>query len=360
LIASELQILGSAQSSSAPTPTSSSIPRLQRHEILAAKVLRSLPGGATLLSIKGKQVPVKTHLRLQAGQSVTLRVKSLSPATILQLVAETGPHVKAGRMATLLNALAENTWKLTLEAILQSRSGKPALRNILALLQDNSQGLFRNPGSDLLSLLISKAGFSLESKLKKAVLAPSRSESQLEVIIQNDLKALLIKAIGQETQPQKQLKQLLSVIENVQLLNQEGLQKGGRIFVPIPIQFEDGFFTMGQLLIGRDQSEQQAQGSHAAAEPIYTARLQLTLSRLGTVRAEIKLCAKRLSLSFLVTNPTSKALIERQLKPFVQTLTDKGFEFNLAACTIADPETDMEDLISEFMPAETNILCLTA
>ncbi len=359
-MASELQILGSAQSSSASTPADISIPRLQRHEILAAKVLRSLPGGAMLLSIKGKQVPVKTHVHLHAGQSVTLRVKSLSPATILQLVADTSTHVKAGRFATLLNALAENTWKLTLEAILQSRSGKPALRNLLALIQDNSQGLFRNPGSDLLSLLISKAGFSLESKLKKAVLTPSRNEFQVESIIQNDLKALLLRAIGQQTQPQKQLKHLLSVIENFQLLNQEGLQKGGRIFVPIPMQFEDGFFTAGQLLIARDQSEQQAQGSQAIAEPIYTARLQLTLSRLGTVRAEIKLCAKRLRLNFLVNNPASKALIEHQLRPFMQALVDKGFEINLVACAIADSETDMEDLISEFMPAETNILCLTA
>ena len=63
---------------------------------------------------------------------------------------------------------------------------------------------------------------------------------------------------------------------------------------------------------------------------------------------------------FLVNNPASKALIDNQLRPFMQTLAEKGFEINLVACSIADSETDMEDLISECMPTETNILCLTA
>jgi len=360
LIASDLQILGPAQSSSAPTPANSLIPRLQLNEILAAKVLRSLPSGTTLLSIKGRQVPVRTHVHLQPGQSVTLQVKSLSPAMILQLVPKTGVNVTAGRFPVLLNALAVNPWKITLEAILQSNSNKPTLNNLLALIQETTQGLFRNPGSDLLNLLISKSGLSLESKLKKAVLAHSSNKSQLESLFQNDLKALLLKALGQHSQPQRQLKQLLAVIENFQLLNQEGLQLGGRVFLPIPMQFGDGFFSIGQLLIERDQSEQHASGNHSEAESIFTAKLQLQLSRLGTLRAEIKLCAKQVSVNFLVSEPESKDIINRQLTTFVQALTEKGFVFNAVGCTVSDSETDMEAPISELMPAETNILCLTA
>ena len=357
---SDLQILGLARSSSASTPANSSIPRLQRHEILTAKVLRSLPNGTTLLSIKGQQVPVKTHVNLQPGQSVCLQVKSLSPTMILQLVAEKGTNVTAGRFPVLMNALAENPWKLTLEAILQLNSGKPNMKNLLALIQDSTQGLFRNSGSDLLNLLISKTGLSLESKLKKAVLAHTCSKSRLEGLFQNDLKALLLKAIGQHSQPQRQLKQLLVVIENFQLLNQEGLQSGGRIFLPIPMQFGDGFFTLGQLLVERDQSEQQAKGNHTRAEPVFRVTLQLKLSRFGTLRAEIKLCQKQVSVNFLVSEPESKNIIKSKMDTFMKALADKGFVFNAVGCTVADSETDMHALISEFMPAETKILCLTA
>ena len=360
MMASDLQVLGPAQSSSATAPANGAAPRLQPHEILSAKVLRSMPGGAALLSIKGKQVPVKTNIRLQTGQSVTLQVKTLTPATILQLVGATGTNVKAGRFTVLLNAMAENTWKLTMDAILRSSSGTPALNRLAALIQDASQGLFRNPDSDLLALLISKTGFSLESKLKKAVLTHKGKQFQLESLLRNDLKALLLKAINLKAQPQRELKQLLSVIENFQLLNQENLQKGGRIFIPIPMLFEDGFFTIGQLMIARDQSEQPTHGKHATTEPVYTARLQLKLSRLGTLRAEIQLCAKQVSVNFLVSEPESKNIIQRQLDSFVQALADKGFGFKAVGCTIADSETDMPDLISEFMPAETNVLCLTA
>jgi len=356
----DLQILGPAPSSSAPTTANGSLPRLQLQEMLAAKVLGPLPDGCTLLSIKGKQVSVRTQVPLQPGQSVTLQVKRLSPATILQLVAGGGANVKAGRIAVILNALAENTWKVTLEAILQSHSEKPALRNLLALLQDTSQNLFRNPGSDLLSLLISKAGFSFEYKLKKAVLDHTVGKSQLERMLQDDLKAVLLKAIGQGGQPQRQLKQLLSVIEHFQLLNQNGLQKGGRVFLPIPMQFGDGFFTIGQLLIERDPLHEQARENHANGEPIFSARLQLHLSRLGMIRADIKLCAKQVSVNFIVNEPESKDLINRQLATFLQALANKGFAFNSVGCAIADSETDMEDLISELMPTETNILCLTA
>jgi hypothetical protein len=365
-MANDVQILGPAQSSSAGPCAKDPLPGFQRHEILAAKVLRPLPNGTMLLAIKGRQVAVRTQVRLQPGQSVTLQVKSLSPATILQLMAETGAKTKAGRLPVLLQALTENTWKVALEAIQQSRSGRPALNNLLALIQESSQGIFRNPGSDLLSRLLSKAGFSLESKLKKALWAhtydkaQSYDKSQLESLLHNDLKALLLKAIGQHSQPQRQLKQLLSVIENFQLLNQEGLQKGGRVLLPIPMQFPDGFFTMGQLLLERGPSEQHNSGTHAPAEPVYTAKLHLTLSRLGTLQAEVKLCAKQVSVNFLVSDSENKEFIDSQLATFMQALADKGFVFKAMGFTVADSEADMEAPISEFMPAETNILCLTA
>jgi len=356
----DLQIMGSVRSALTPTNTSGSMPRLQHHEILRAHVLRSLPNGTTLLSIKGRQVPVSTQVRLQAGQSITLQVKSLSPTTNFQLVSEPAVTAKAGHLPVLLNALAENTWKVTMEAILQSHSGQQIMKNLLTLIQETTQGIFRNPGPDLLALLISKAGFRLEGKLKKAVLGATRNQAQLDSLLQNDLKALLLKAIGQGARPQGQLKQLLYVIENFQLLNQEGLQKGGRIFLPIPMQFADGHFTIGQLLIAHGQSEQQASAKQSQVEPVFTARLQLNLSRLGTIRTEVKLCAKQVSVNFIVSTTASKNVINGQLGALGQTLAVKGFTFKAVGCTVAESAQDMETLISELMPTETNILCLTA
>jgi len=330
------------------------------HEVLAGRVLRTTAEGTSLLLIKGRSVQVRSQIALTPGQTVALRVKQVAPSAVLQFLSASPGSTRSFSLPVLLNALKDNIWKSSQEMILKGDPVKTGLGDLLGLMKDTGKGLFRNPGPDLLNLLISKTGINLEAKLKKAVAANRRPKSEFHRQIQNDLKGLLLTAISRGNDRSGALQGLLSVIRNVQLLNRESMAREGKIYVIIPMEFTDGIISMGQLLLEPMQWDQNSRDYRSDAEAIRKATFLVELSRLGPLRAEIVLRSKTASISIFVVKRQTREIIHRYLETFTHALSSRGFSVNAFDCHIKDLQTVTQAILPEIIPEDSSSICLVA
>lgn len=360
MIGNELHIVG------APKPTLNqgagrgTLPGFDKNETITGKVLRSYTNGMALLLIKGSHVRVRSHVSLTPGQAITLQVKSLSPAPILKFLGETSIPGRTPNMPVILSALKDNIWKLTMDAILPSDSSRKDFSKLLVLMKEMTQSEFKSPGPELLKLLVSKAGFNLEAKLKKALLTKNISKADLDKLLESDLKGILSKIIGQGKDGTGSLKRLLTAIKNFQLLNQNALGQCGKIYLPIPMQFPGGVISVGQLLLERVSRDDHQTENTSDDEDVHQATFLIDMSRLGPVRAEVMIRGKHVKGKILVTQEKTKGIIKNQIPFLMQTLSNRGFVVNYVECFVKDPDTVEASLLQEIIQAENNSICLVA
>lgn len=360
MMENNLQIIGPPRHAFNRSSGGSFQPRFHENETITGKVLKSINDSALLL-IKGRQVNVKSQVPLTNGSTITLKVKSLSPVPVLKMLGEKITDGKALNIPVILSALKENIWKLAMDVILHSNQGDKDLTRLLHLIEEAVISESKNPTPELLKLLVSKAGYSLESKLKKAILENNVSKAYLNQLVENDLKGMLLKIIGKNKDNNGTLKRCLSSIENFQILNKDGLKGSGKIFIPIPVQFSDGVFNIGQLLIEQVPWREYFTGEEAPDdEEAYKTTFYLNLSRLGPVRSEVMICRKHVKGIILVEKRKAQKIIKEQIPFFIETLSSRGFDVNCIECFLKDHETVSSPLLPEIIEGENNFICLTA
>ena len=360
MIKADNQIVGQTRWAGMEVAQSERQPRFSANEILAGKVLQSNALGKVWLLVKGRPMRVQSQIALKPGENIVLQVKQLAPTLILQMLTSKPQSNQAINLAVILNALKDNTWKMTLDALVQNEQTKPGVSELLALMKETSQNLFRSPGSGLLSLLVSRNGLNLEAKLKKAIRANKGSESDFGIQINNDLKGLLLKALSGGTDGNGYLNRLLATLKNIQLLNQETWSHHGKIYMLIPMQFSDGVICMGQLLLESQQWESNPSSSHLDREDIHKATFQVDLSRLGPVRLEVMIQAKQVSIDFQVVKQHAQNRINKQIGSLVQTLSSRGFALNMVGCRIKALDAVTQPLIADMASEDQNSICLVA
>jgi hypothetical protein len=360
VIGNDLHIIGAARHTLKKGAGKGMLPRFNQNETVAGSVLRSHTSGAALLLIKGSQVHVRSHVPLTPGRVVLLKVKSLSPIPVLKFLGETTPSARTQDMPVVLSALKGNIWQLTMDAILHSESGRQDLAKVLALMKEMIQGEFRNPGSNLLKLLISKSGLNLEAKLKKAILERNLPKTELQHLIESDLKGLLLKTVGLGKDGNGYLKRFLTAIKNFQLLNQNGFEQAGKVYLPIPMQFPDGCIHVGQLLLERSAGGDHSEEDGTGKEEVHQITFLLDMSRLGPMRAEIMTRGKHVKGNILVSTEKAKAIIKARLHSLVKTLSGRGLFINYLDCFVKAPEIVTAPLLNEIVQEENNSICLVA
>jgi hypothetical protein len=209
-------------------------------------------------------------------------------------------------------------------------------------------------------LLLSKSGFNLEAKLKKAILEKNISKTDLNKLIESDLKGMLLKVLSQSKDGDGYLKRFLTAINNFQLLNQNGLEQAGKIYLPIPMMFPEGGINVGQLLLKRASWDDHSKEDVSQDEEVHQITFLLDLSRLGPVRAEIMIQGKHVKGKILVTEEKVKETIKRRLPSLMQMLSSREFVVNYLECFVKDPETVTAPLLQEIIHEENNSICLVA
>ena len=343
-----------------PSANSKSILKLFKNEIVEGKVLKSLASGNVLLLIKGRSIMAKTCVPLREGRILSLKVEEILPATILRVLGIKFSDSDAIDISIILSAMKENLWKSISQNINHYGLPKEVLSQFRTLMNDLSLRLFLKSTPDLLKALIDKSGLNWESKLKKALIDKPIKGDNLNKLIKGDLKGLVSRFLALKEEKGVLPRRFISTIENIQLLNRLGLEQDRKIFLPIPIQFSDGLFTVGQLLIRLPQREYDKSISQKTDKNIFRLTFLLELSNLGPLRADLTIQRKRIGCRFLLTRKEAKLLLEKSIPIFISKMKERGFSIHNMGCHIKDPETVKQSLIGEIIPEEGNTLSLIA
>lgn len=335
-------------------------PKLIKNEIVKGKVLKSFSLNKALLFIKGRKVLARTHVPLREGSVLSLKVEEVSPNPVLKFLGTKYQNLDAVKISTILSAIKENLWESLFEGINQYRLSKTDRNIFKQLMNDLSQNLFLKTDPELLRGLIDKSGLSWEAKLRKIVINKTFTQDNLNKLIAEDLKGLGSKLLALMEENEVLLNRFVSTIKNIQLLNHLGLEQESKVFLPIPIQFPDGFFTVGQLLIQLGQEKKGDHEEEKGDKGIFRISFLLELSNLGPLRSDITIKEKEIYGRFLLAKEETKLIIEENLPSFISNLQEKGFSVLQLGCQIKAPEIVKHSLIKEIIKEEGCTISLVA
>ena len=339
--------------------SSSSFPEFIKNEIVQGKVLKTTSLENVLL-IKGRRVMAKSHLPLKEGTVLRLKVAEAHPVPILKLLGVQTTGSDAVNVTMILSAMKENLWKLLVENLKLHGVSKEDARLFEELLHDLSAKNFKKPTPDLLRTFIEKSGIGWEKKLKELCIQKHVGAEDLNKLIGKDLKGLGLRMLSQNAEKQVLLNRFVSAIKNIQLLNHFSLEQDGKIFLPIPIQFPDGFFTIGQLLIHMQQQEKDRHGNKKRDRSFYRVSFLLEFSTLGHLRADLTIREKEIDGRFLLSKEEGKLLIERNMPSLINNLTARGFCIKHMECHLKKTEIVTHSLLKEVIEEEGSSVSLVA
>ena len=353
--------VSSSKISLQPSDNATDHPKLIENEIVRGKVLKSSSLKNVLLLIKGRRIMAKTHMALKEGSVISLKVEEVIPNPVLKLLGTINENIDTINTSMILTGLKKNLWKTIVENIdhcIISNNDKKLFKE---LIDDISKKLFQKPNPDLLGELIDKSGIGWEAKLREIITSKTNySKADINELIVGDLKGLGSKFISLMEGENDLFKQFVSMIKNLQLLNQSGLEQERKIFIPIPFQFPDGLFTIGQLLIHFNENNKKDSDGRKKDKDHFGISFLLEMSNLGPLRADLVVRQKQINGRFLVVEEESKNIIEKQLPSLIKTLEKKGFTIPNFECHMKEPMEIKDTLIKEIIREESHNISLVA
>ena len=343
-----------------PDPGITSLLKLHKNEVLEGKVLKSLSSGNVLLLINGEKVTARTHVPLSEGTVLSLRVEETLQTPVLKVLGIRLTGSDAINISMILSALKENLWESIHENIDQQGLPQAERVQFRELMDDLSLRLFSKSAPDMLRTLIDKSGLSWEAKLLRAFMNKTITVDNLNKLIGGDLKGLVSRFLDLNQETGGLLKRFVSTIENIQILNHIGLEQERKIFLPVPIQFADGLFTLGQLLIHLPRKEKDEGGKQKPDRNVFSITFLLEMSNLGPVRADLAIKGEEIEGRFLLAKKETKSLIETNILSFISNLKDRGFKISHMYCHLKEPGLIRQSLVNEIVQEEGNTICLVA
>jgi hypothetical protein len=326
------------------------LPKLAPNQVVHAKILKLLAGDAVLISINGREVTARTKLPLKPGRTMAFRIENTRPLPTLKPVAVKLTGNEAALVLRTLAAIKQNVWQSAADLAGHGKNADVAM--FKALMQEISQGLFTRAEPGLLGAIIDKSGLNLEAKLKKGLMSNKAPAKWLPKLLGGDLKGLAGRILGQQPETAAVLEKFIGTLEDIQLLNQQGFSQEGKLFLPVPFQLGDNFFTMGQLLLQVPGEPEEARRGADESAPFYRAVFMLEMSRLGPLRAEMGIRAKTIFGKLWLTDSQSTRLVKKELPVLTEALGAHGFRVDYFECSQKDPAAVCQSLIDEILPTD--------
>jgi hypothetical protein len=331
-------------------------PGFAENEIVKGKVLKVLDSETAILLINGRNFTARTRVSLKAGDILALKVKELSPVTVLRTIGIQYARPEAANISVILSALKDNLWKSVFEKI-NTGGGSVTERALWSqIVEDLPRKLFNEGSPESLLKMIDRSGIFWEAKLKKLSEQKSVDDKQIRQLIDSDLKGLLFKLISKTEGEDVQAGRLLSAVKNLQILDRLGLEQDQKIFFPLPVQLPDGHFIIIQLLFQLPLKEKEDSEKSAGDRHPLKISVLLELSRLGPIRADFTVNGKRIDGMFRIASRDTLKLVESAIPALVNNLEDKGFTIQHIGCLLKEPEIISQPLLLEIIQAaEYNI-----
>jgi hypothetical protein len=339
---------------------SSSTFTLNKNEIINGKVIRSISSHKSLLLIHGKRIIARTHVPLREGMIISLKVEEVSPNTVLKIIEKNNNQINAVKISGILKGIKENLWKSLYKEVTHYPIIETDIKKFRQLMNDLSQRVFYKSGPDLLRGIIEKSGLCWEAKLKNMLLQKAMGHDNVNDLATQDLKGLGSKMLSLMNEKEALLNRFLSTLENIQLLNHMGMEQDKKIFIPIPIQFPDGYFTVGQLLIQLNQKKNGDHEKRKRDNGFFKISFLLELTNLGPLRSDLTIKEKEIYGRFLLAKENIKLIIEENLPTFIHTLEEEGFSVLHMECQVKEPEIVTQSLIKEIIKEDGWTISLVA
>jgi hypothetical protein len=337
-----------------------SLLQLFKDEVVEGKVLESYSLDKAMLLLKGKKVNARTHVPLREGRVLSFKVQEVFPTPILKLIGVRFTHSDAVNSSVIRTAIEQNLWKTVMENMPQYGLPGETLALFRRLMVYLSMRLFVTSPPELLKVLVDQSGLRWEAKLRKALLNIRTGRDNLNRLIEGDLKGLVSKFLALKGEKGALLKRFVSAIQDIQLLNKFGLEQEGKLFLPIPMQFPDGLFTVGQLMIQLSQREgDEGKGQKKDDKSLFRITFLLELSHLGPLRADLAVRGKDIKGMFLLTRKEARLRIEKSIPIFISRIKERGFSLHIE-CHCKHPEIVKKPLITEIIQEEGSTISLVA
>ena len=322
--------------------------------MITGKVIGQIDIHHAVLRLKGHNLLVETYVPLAEQEEKTFQIEATSPRVILKLLPEgVGNNSPTDWLKKYLSYdvpgedLVEKLsgfWKTNPEAFpLEIRE---TVRQFLKLLQAFSMDdLSQNP--DSLRGAMMRSGLFFENKMKQWV--EGGLNETVASLLKGDLKGLLLKLRSElnaasppiESQDGgvqwgersmmehlgKGVDQLVQKLELVQLLNLVQSDPQEKIFVLLPVWFENQpqFLELNISL--------PRQGKKGREEESLSVLFLLHLPEWGRMAIEVKMKGKSLYCQFRVTDPEVAKFIDPFLSDLKTRLDSLGFQSTLHLST---------------------------
>ena len=317
-------------------------------EVVRGKVIRRINPNHALLSFGKDQVTARTSVPLHAGQIAFFKVEQISPEFVLKLLEARVGNLPGTQEMLARNALCESPYKSLIEILapFMHSAEQPALSNLPDMLVRWWRLLSRisfppeQPvhHGQFLNSFIDGSGMIWEHKLRSFVLSGVPFAENPEALIGNDLKGLALKSLADGSANKfvshEAITKFVDNIAQYQLLNVSRLEAEGKLYLTMPLQFDDEF-GFGELLI--DLSEKgEDDTAHRQGNRVLKVSLLLQMACLGPVRADVSVFEKAVRVGFWVSEEGTQSLFNNYTGLLKRQLERHGFHLNEATCRLQE------------------------
>lgn len=321
-------------------------------EIVRGKVIDQIDPQHAILRFRGHSLLVETRIPLDKGSEGSFRVEASSPKVILKVL----PDVLADDLPVnwLKKYLSHDC---SIEDLMEGLSGLGRVRvegfpeRVREVFQDfmklldafSLKELSRNPVH--LQEMVTRSGLFLENRLKQMLEGELRGGSAL--LLKDDLKALVLKLNSQLNLVSdsagfsredrsvvenlvKGLDQFIQKLELYQILNLTQSDPHGKIFLLLPIWFQNELqFAEMEF----SSSHQGSKDSQDPAEETLSILFFLHLPKLGRMSIDVKMKERNIYCLFATSDPEVSKLIDQGIPDLNIRLSRLGFQSHVSVST---------------------------
>jgi hypothetical protein len=275
-------------------------------ETIQTTVLEKLAGNKYTLALKNMQIPATSNNPLSIGEKLIVKVESLQPQIVLNII----DNKNQSRIATINGNLLQ--WRANPEALLQVINKVAGFAKLWETF-DLPQSFPKNDVEKLMKLFdnitlsprtrnnplflkdfVSRIGLMLESSLQKTVSDPSKRG--MEKPLEDNLKALLLKlssAAGNvlRENPKPDI-EIMAKLQNISAFTEEALQaievkqvinsvfqdSDNGMVLQVPVALADGF-RLADIFITPEGKDEQGKTKFSSC----TVAVFLDLDILGKI-----------------------------------------------------------------------------
>ncbi|MBN1627588.1 MAG: hypothetical protein JW944_13775 [Deltaproteobacteria bacterium] len=329
---------------------------LKNGEIIRGTVIRNLPDGGLLLSVKGKELSMPEGTDLPVGSKHLFQVNITESRIELKLLE--APLAKAGQPPAMLSAGAARETLTNILTELKgamdqaglSRTTAQAVQNLRQLIPLLVYAGAGDKGGIWVKESITAGGLLWESKVAEFLLSDEK-DSPIKKLLKGDLKGILLslqKGLLDEGKEENdtlavKIRQALNLIEGNQQLNLSTLEEGLGWMFFIPGFEKDGF--LGAEIFSKKRDEKGG--------IFFTVLLEFT--RLGRFQANVSMIESGMFVKIIMDDENKAKIVNDNLHFLEKGLSALDIKNVKVSCDVRKGEETIEDIVPNLRKRKKNV-----